>query len=281
MFCLALNHVIGRGLHDTAPPIGLAFWRWTVAVVLMVPLVWGRLPETLPVYRRSWKVFVLLAFLMIGSTTLFLVTLQFTTAMNVSLINALQPTVTVLLSWVIFRRQLGSLQGLGILLGLLGVMVTVSRGSWQMVSSLSFNAADLVALVSVAGLAGYAISLRYLPKGLGPVDILFGIAVVGCLLLLPAFVIETLVVKPVPFNRGTVSGVLVMGLFGTLVGNLGWNTGNRILGPNRASIFVNLIPVFGILMAVLLLDERLEPYHLLGLAAVSAGIWFVLSHRES
>jgi len=277
MFCLALNHVIGRGLHETVPPVGLSFWRWTAAACLMLPLVWRNLPATLAIYRHAWKLLLLLAVLMIGSTTLFLVTLHFTTVINVSLVNALQPTMTVLLSWLLFRQRLIGLQVLGILLGLAGVVVMISQGSWQVFSTLAFNAADVVALLSVFGLAVYAICLRWLPAGLKPLDVLFGIVVAGIVLLLPVYLVETLAYKPVPFTATTVTGVVVMGLFGSLIGNLTWNIGNQALGPNRASIFINLIPVFGVLMAVPFLGEQLRSYHLAGFIVISAGVWCVLA----
>ncbi|MDP2325606.1 MAG: DMT family transporter [Gammaproteobacteria bacterium] len=279
MFCLALNHVIGRGLHETVPPVGLSFWRWSVAACLMLPLVWRNLPVTLAIYRRSWRIFLLLGVLMVGSTTLFLVTLHFTTVINVSLVNALQPTMTVLLSWLLFRQRLIGLQVLGILLGLAGVVVMISQGSWQVFSTLAFNTADVVALLGVLGLAVYAICLRWLPDGLKPLDVLFGIVVCGCVMLLPVYLVETLAYKPVPFTPMTATGVVVMGLFGSLIGNLMWNLGNQALGPNRASIFINLIPVFGILMAVPLLGEQLRPYHLTGFVVISAGVWCVLARR--
>ncbi|RMF95282.1 MAG: DMT family transporter [Gammaproteobacteria bacterium] len=276
MLFLAMNHVIGRGMHEDLPPLGLSFWRWLGAGALLWPLVWRRLPRSQPVYRRHWRVFLLLGALMIGCTSLFVVMLQFTTAINLSLINSLQPTMTVLLSWLLLRQRLRPLQAAGILLGVAGVIVMVAEGDMAQLLALRFNPADLGALAGVLGLAGYALCLRWLPPGLSAVDILFGIVVAGCAVLAPFYLAETLLYRPMPASPEAAAAALAMAFFGSVLGNLGWNTGNQVLGPNQASIFINLIPVFGALLAVLFLGESLYPYHLAGFAMIGAGVCCVL-----
>lgn len=279
MACLAMNHVVGRAVHEVAPPVGLSFWRWSVAALLIFLIIRRNFGAKLQIYRRSWALFFGLGAMMIGSTTLILWTLQFTTAINVSLINSLQPTMTVLLSFLLLRHRLTGLQVVGLVLGFVGVVAMVSQGSWQLLADLDFNRGDVGALVSVVGLAGYAIGLRLLPQGLNPLDALFGIIVAGCLALLPVYVAELIMSRPMPLTPATVGAVLAMGTIGSLAGNLMWNIGNQVLGPNRASIFINLIPVFGMLMAVVFLGEEPRAYHVAGFAVICAGVWCVLARR--
>lgn len=279
MACLAMNHVVGRAVHEVAPPVGLSFWRWSVAAVLLVFFIRRGFAAKLPLYRRHWMLFVFLGAMMVGSTTLILWTLQFTTAINVSLINSLQPTMTVLLTFLLLSHRLTGLQGFGILLGFVGVVAMVSQGNWQMLTSLDFNRGDVGALVSVVGLAGYSICLRWLPPGMHPLDATFGIIVGGCVAILPLYVAELAMFRPMPLTTATVGAVLAMGTIGSLAGNLMWNIGNQVLGPNKASIFINLIPVFGMLMAVVFLGEQPRVYHVIGFAVICGGVWCVLARR--
>lgn len=279
MACLALNHVVGRGVHDMAPPVGLSFWRWSLAAALLWVLVRNGLRSKLPIYGQHWPLFVGLGTLMVGSTTLFLWTLQFTTAINVSLVNALQPTMTVVLTFLLLGQRLTGIQILGIVLGFIGVTAMVSQGNWQMLTALDFNQGDLVALVSVLGLSGYAICLRRLPAGLNPLDALFGIVVAGCLVILPVYLLETLLSRPFPLSTETLYAVAAMGTIGSVAGNLMWNIGNQSIGPNKASIFVNLIPVFGIVMAIVFLGEALRVFHAVGFTLICAGVWCVLARQ--
>lgn len=277
MACLAMNHVVGRGVHEVAPPVGLSFWRWSVAALLLIFFVRRNFAAKLPVYRRHWLLFIALGAMMVGSTTLILWTLQFTTAINVSLINALQPAMTVLLTFLFLSHRLTGLQALGLVLGFVGVVAMVSQGNWQVLVGLDYNRGDVGALVSVVGLAGYSICLRWLPKGMHPLDAMFGIVAGGCLVVLPVYFVELNMRGAMPLTPATVGAVLAMGTIGSLAGNLMWNLGNQVLGPNKASIFINLIPVFGMLMAVVFLGEQPRVYHLAGFAVICAGVWCVLA----
>lgn len=143
--------------------------------------------------------------------------------------------------------------------------------------TLSFNPADVTALVAVAGLAVYSIFLRRLPGELNPVEALFGITMAGCIVILPVYLLETILFKPMPLTATAFNAITIMALFGSLAGNLMWNMGNQTLGPNRASIMINLIPVFGVAMAITFLGEKLRPYHLAGFIMISISVWLVLS----
>jgi drug/metabolite transporter (DMT)-like permease len=126
-----------------------------------------------------WRVFALLGCFMIGSTTLILVALTMTSAINVSLINAIQPTLTVLFAWLITRHAPGGRRALGIACGLSGVLIVVSRADWTVLAGLDLQAGDFVALLAMCGFAGYALNLYRLPAVLSGVEALFGITVAG------------------------------------------------------------------------------------------------------
>ena len=269
---LAGNHIIGRAVHGQIPPVGLSFWRWALGMFVLAPFALPAIRRHWQAIRRHWRVFALLGFFMIGSTTLILVALTMTFAINVSLINALQPTLTVLFAWLIYKEPIGVWRILGIVCGILGVAVMVSQGRLAVLTGFNFAPGDFVALLAMCGFSGYALNLNRVPHEIGAVPVLFGITVPGTALLLPFYLWETIAGEPVPLTWTTIGVILVLALLVSVLGNLCWNAGNRVIGPSRASMFINLIPVFGIVFATTLLGEKLHLYHIVGGSLVIAGL---------
>ena len=127
----------------------------------------------------------------------------------------------------------------------------------------------------------YALNLHRLPRELGVVASLTVLSVAGTLMLLPFYLWESAAVGKVPVTPESVVAILALALVVTVLGNLGWYAGNRIIGPSRASIFINLIPVFGILMAIVFLGEKLHAYHLAGGVLVVIGLVLAAGRGQS
>lgn len=280
-FFLACNHVIGRAVHEQIPPLGLSFWRWVAGALVLLPFALRGLRLRWPECRRHWRSFTLLGFLMVGSTTLVLVALTMTLAINVSLINAVQPTLTVLFAWLFLKEPLSKLRVLGILCGISGVAVMISHADLGMIASLDIQPGDFIALLAMCGFSGFALNLNRLPPGLKAIEALFGITVAGTILLLPFYLWETATIQMVPISVTSVSVIVVLALLVSVLGNLCWFTGNKIIGPSRASIFINLIPVFGTLLAIVFLDEKLMAYHLAGGGLVVLGLVLAATRKIS
>lgn len=275
--CLAGNHVVGRMVHGFIPPLGLSFWRWMAGALMILPFVLPSIAARRQIYRDHILDLSILGFLIVGSTTAVLVALNFTTAVNVSLINAFQPILTVLLALAFLGEPVSRLGGLGIVLALGGVLIMIFKGNLALFTDLEFNNGDLIAIAAMLGFSAYALNLRRrLPDALSPVEALFGITLAGCLMLLPFYALESIVYKPVPLDLRTLAAVLALALLVSVFGNLMWNTGNRLIGPSRAAMFINLIPLFGAILAVLVLGEQIHGYHLVGGVMICTGIWFLV-----
>ncbi len=277
--CLAGNYVIARSVHGEIPPVGLSFWRWAIGALIMAPFVLPRMSELGAAYRANLIVLVQLGCMVVGSTTILFIALNFTTALNVSLINAIQPVLTVLLAVVFLKDRVTILKILGILSALLGVVTMLSTGDWAVLANLNFDVGDLIALAAMFGLASYALNLPRLPKELSTVESLFGITVAGSLMLLPFYILESMFYAKVPVHTSTVIVLVELALLVSVFGNLMWNLGNQIIGPSRAAIFINLIPLFGAILAITFLDERIFVYHLIGAIMICLGVWLVMRDR--
>ena len=153
--CLAGNHVIGRSVHGEIPPLGLTFWRWLIGAIVLAPFALPKFFEQRKIYRKHFKVLALLGFLIVGSTSLLMVALNFTSAINVALINAVQPVLTVLLAAAFFREHLSKAGVVGIFLALFGVVAMLSEANWTNLLNLKSNKGDLIALGAIFGLAVY------------------------------------------------------------------------------------------------------------------------------
>jgi drug/metabolite transporter (DMT)-like permease len=269
---LAINYVIGRGVHEEIPPVGLSFWRWVVGALILAPFVLHR-PGTLSrIFVHHTGVMLLLGCMVVGSTTLLLVALNSTTAINVSVINAVQPGLTVLFAWIFRREAMTGRQLLGIGAACVGVLIMLSGGRWQTLAGFELSGGSLIALLAMCGLAGYAVSLFRLPPELNFAESLFGIIVMGSLALLPFYLIESFFVATVPPGMKTLSVVFTLALLVSVLAMLMWNYGNHRIGPGRASIFINLIPVFGMILATAFLGESIQGFHIAGTACIVVGI---------
>ena len=272
----AFAHVVGRGIHTEVPPVGVSFWRWLLGAIALLPFIYPGLKANAPHIRKHIAPLALLGGTMIPSATLLMIGLNFTTAINASIINAIQPVITVLLAMLILYDRLRLSQWCGVAFGLMGVIVMITRMDLAALLKLQFNKGDILILLGSMGYSLYAINLRKIPKSLSPSVALFMIILTGCLILLPFYVIETLVYKPVPLSATAFYAIIAMSLVSTVFGTLMWNRGNQLIGPSRAGMFINLIPVFAAIMAIVFLDERLYFYHVVCAALIGIGIFLVL-----
>ena len=279
MLCYASNHVIGRAVHDVLPPLGLSFWRWVFGAAILLPFVLPGLKQVVPRYCQHWKLFSLLGLLITGSTSLVLVGLNFTTATNTSLINASQPTITALLCWLFLKDRLSIWQWCGIVIAFAGVAQMISQADWRVLRDLSFNRGDLIVLLSMFGFATYAINIRKIPSGFTAAQSLFAVIIFGLVPLLPFYLAETVMYRPMPFSWNTVLIVLALSLLVSVLGMLMWTRGNQMIGPNRAAVYMNLLPLFGALLAVVFLNETIALHHLIGGALIGGGMWLVLRQK--
>jgi drug/metabolite transporter (DMT)-like permease len=270
--------VVARAISSGVPPLTVSFARWSIALLLLLPFVVRKLPGEWPRLKQHWRSLALLAAFMTAGSTLSVLAVYFTTATNAVIVNASQPAITAIFAWLIAGTRLTRQQKAGIACAFLGVLIMIARADLGVLLGLEINIGDVIMLGAVVGWSVYAVQLHrreYLPSA----DILlFVIAVTGSAMLLPMYVVETAIVGSFEPRVGILSAMAYLAVFPTLLAVFTWNLAIRSLGPNRASIFVNLIPVSGAALAMIFLGERLYSYHVLGAAFVFTGIYFAVRH---
>jgi drug/metabolite transporter (DMT)-like permease len=278
-FFLACNHIIGRLVHTDIPPIGLSFWRWMFAALVLLPFVIRRKHALQHIFQHNISNLLLLGILIVGATTFILIALNSSSAINISIINSIQPILTIIFSRLFLKHKLVAIQLAGILLSCIGVLIMISKGQLDILITLQFNQGDLIALLAMCGFAGYAINVYRIPEDLNVIESLFGIIVSGCLVLLPFYLLESYYYKPVPISLTSLWAIPVLALLVSVFSMLIWNFGNQTVGPARATVFINLIPVFGIILATTLLGEQLFLSHIIGAVCIFIGVACVIKNR--
>jgi drug/metabolite transporter (DMT)-like permease len=274
------NAVVGRAFAGTVPPMTLSFARWTVAVLVVLPFTLREVIALRAVIRRDWKVLAALGILgIVGSNVLSYTALQYTTAINSGLLNSVGPLMILAASAAFFGERVTVRQAGGIALSLAGVATILVRGDPAALLGLEFNRGDLLMLVAIAVWSGYSLIIRYRPKELSPLGLLSVLFAIGAATTFPLHLYAS-AHQPVALTGWTVLGFLYVGVFPGVLSILCWNRGVHQIGPNRASIFSHLMPVFSALLAMLFLGEELHAFHFAGALLIFLGIALAAGERR-
>lgn len=266
------NAVAGKWAVGQVSPLALTSLRWLVACVALVPLAGRQVSGEWRLLVPSWRLVVLMGGC--GYTAfnaLFYVAGTYTSATNLAMIQGAIPVIVLLCSFLVYHTRVRLMQAVGVLVTLLGVVVASTHGDWDVLRTLAFNQGDLFMLAACLFYAGYTVALRARPAVSG-ITFFAAMAMVAFLTSLPLLAAEWMsghLIWPTPQGWAI---VVYVGLGPSLVSQLCFMRGVEMIGPNRAGMFVNLLPVFGALMAVLLVGEPVRPSNVAALALVVGGI---------
>ncbi|MCB0208617.1 MAG: DMT family transporter [Anaerolineae bacterium] len=275
------NFILGRAVRLDVPPVGLAFWRWFGGSLLVSGFAWPYLKRDWGVIVRHWKIITLLAILGVTTfNTLIYTGLQSTTALNALLMQSSMPVVIVLMTFLFFRERVSVKQAFGIGLSLVGALTIVAQGDLAVLLGLSLNFGDVLVVIAVFSYAAYSALLRRRPA-LHPLSFLAITFMVGTAFLLPFYVWENVAGRVMHFNTVTALAVLYVAIFPSILSYLFFNRGVELIGANQAGLFIHLMPIFGSIMAMLFLGERLYWFHGLGIVLIVSGITLATRLRRS
>jgi len=279
----SVNWVIGRAIAGHVSPFALAFIRWVVAIAVMLPFAWSDLVAHWPQIRRHWKMIAWLGFWGTGLHNVFAYAgLQYTTATNGVMLNSFVPVMIIILGALVYRDTITRVQALGVAVSLAGVLAILTRGDPRVIATLSLNKGDLILVVGMTFWAAYTIFLRMKPPELSGLAFLVSCACVGVVLLFPFFAFEMAFLGGhVEWTPATVGAMLYVGIFPSFLAYVFWNRAVAEVGSNVAGIFMHLMPAFGALLAWIFLGERLQGFHLAGIALILGGITLTTRGRRA
>jgi len=275
------NWITGRALHDDVPPMTLTFFRWLFSLIILAPFVWRRILRDWPVIRAHWRTMVWLGVVGIAfHNALAYLGLNFTTATNGVILNSFIPVMIIAMAWLFFGERLTALQLCGVGVSLIGVLTILSGGSLDALASFRLNIGDLFVILAMAMWSLYTVMLRRRPPGIDILSFLFVLAVVGELCLLPLWLVEATLWRSAVWTPATVAAIVGVAVFSSVLAYVFWNRGVDAVGPQVAGLFVHLMPAFGAILAWLFLDERLQAFHLAGIALILTGIALTSARRR-
>ena len=270
---MASNVVIGRAAAEVMPPVGLAFWRWSLALALMLPLAGAGLWRHRQALRRQWAVILVLGALGMGVCGAFVyVGLQTTTATNAGLIYAASPALILLIGAMFRGEAVRPRQLAGIVLAIAGVAAILARGDLAALMALRFTVGDLWVLGATIAWAVYSVLLKRRALAL-PTFVLFAaVSAAGVLCLLPFYIAETMAGQAVVWTREALMSVAGVAVFASVLAYSSYQKGVTLIGPARAGPFMYLMPAYAAVLAMLFLGERLALFHIAGFALILTGV---------
>lgn len=267
------NFVVARGLSDQFPPVQLAWFRWLVATVILLPFGFRDILRERK--RISLNIRYLSLTALLGVTifnTLIYISGRYTTALNLALIATTAPIFILILSRLFFNEAITLHRIAGILIAVFGVVSLVTKGDYNRLAGLDFNIGDTGMLVASGLFAAYSILVRKKPGEMGQTVFLTSIFTLGLLFLSPWALWENLRGGPLSFSPETIGAILYIGIGASFVAYILWNHAILIIGPTRAGFIYYSVPLFSGIEAFLILGEPITTVHLYSGACIIGGI---------
>ncbi|MAM86292.1 MAG: EamA family transporter [unclassified Hahellaceae] len=268
------NAVVGRSVVDTIPPLSLSFYRWSIALCILLPFGLAGVWRQRQVIAEHFWPLLLLSALSVGAfNTLLYLSALTTTALNISLVASTIPIMVAFLAWLILGERLRLSQTLGILLALLGILVVISRGQWSTLSELSFHPGDLIMVAAVSCWGLFSVLLRRHAVPLAPLTFLTVQVGLGVLVISPFYLVDLLFISGgFVVDASVIPPLAYVAIFPGLLAYAFWNNGVHSIGPSRAAVFMYLGPIFTAVLAGLFLGERMSLFYITGGILILAGL---------
>ncbi|MGG1442264.1 DMT family transporter [Brevibacillus laterosporus] len=276
------NFLVGKNILHHVPPFTLGLLRWSFALIVLLPFTWKSLCENWEFYLKFWREILLMGFLGIALFTgLVYWGMEHTNTVNASLLSSLSPIFITIVAYFMLHERINSNQIIGILLSLLGVLWIVSKGHIGTFADIRLNNGDIVLILSNVLMAIYSVMLRKtadrLPGLIGFTLIVFA----GVLTSVPLMMVEVSF-RPVQlFLWENLWSIAYLGIFSSVIAFFCWTKTVHFLGPTKASPFMNVVPVFATMFAVLFLKEELLFSQIVGGVLVLLGVYWSSRPKKS
>ncbi len=273
MVLWAGNHILGRWVTGTIPPMTLAFFRWGGAALIILPFAWTALRADWPVIRTNLAHMLLLSVLGSGLyNTIQYVALTETTATNAGIFNSWTPVLVAAFGALLYGDRLSGRQWAGMATSFFGVMTIILHGDLSRLATLTFNRGDLIMAFAIGMWALYTALLRNRPaiSTLGFSAFTFSAAGV---INLPLALYEYQQGLTVIWSWQTVAAIFYVAVLAGVVGYVLYTRCVEIIGPTRTGVFAHLIPLFVAAMAMAMLGEQPQVFHAIGFGLILTGVY--------
>ena len=275
------NFIVGKfATLFQIPPLTLNAYRWISVWLILMPFTYKEIYNHIPSIKKNWLVISFMGVMTISTfNSVVYFALNYTQVINAVLVLAAIPAATIVFSSLMNIEKTNIFQILGLFLSLIGIGSIISNGDVQKIISLSFNKGDLWMLVCVFTWALYSTLLKKNKFEFSQFSLIQLMVSAGILFLIPQLFYEKSIGLELNYNKAFFLILFYVVVFPAIAAYYCWQKGIEIIGPNRASMFIQLMPLFSAVMAIIIFNEKFELYHFIGAAFIVLGIY--LSNKKT
>ena len=272
---MATNSIIARGGVIHVPPISLAFFRWFLVFLILLPFTINNISKNRSYLIKESKKLFFLGFMGCGVCGAFpFLAGMTTTVTNIGIIYTSSPIFIILISSIFFKEKIFRLQIYGLALCLFGVLLIIMKGKISLLISLKFTSGDLWVLGAAIGWALYAIFLLRWKSKFSFFARFCLIAFLGSVSLFPFTVIENIFVREINFDKYFYFWTLFAAISPGIIAYTIHQKVQKSLGASTTGFILFLFAIYGAFYGIIFFNERLEIYHYVGAFLVFIGVFF-------
>ena len=271
---MASNLVVARGGVEYVPPISLAFWRWTLVFLILLPFTYVSLKKNQKIMKKEYKKLFFLGATGCGVCGAFpFLAGQTTTVTNMGIIYTSSPIFIILISGIFFNEKINLTKVVGLISCLIGVFAIIIKGNLYLLINLNFTIGDLWMLAAAIGWALYSIYLFYWKTKLEIFQRFTLIAFFGAISLLPFYIGEEIFFEKTTFTKEFFMWVIFAAISPGIIAFTLYTITQKKLGASLTGFTLYIFTIYGAIYGYFLFDEKLENYHLIGTVLVFIGVY--------
>ena len=278
---MASNLVVARGGVEFVPPISLAFWRWTVVFIILLPFTYLSLKKNFKIIKSEYKQLFFLGAMGCGVCGAFpFLAGETTTVTNMGIIYTSSPIFIILISSIFFREKINFIKIIGLISCLMGVFVIIIKGDLNLLINLKLTIGDLWMLAAAVGWALYSIYLFYWKSKLPIFQRFALVAFFGSASLFPFYILEEFLFQRTTFSTEFFSWVTFAAISPGIIAFTLYTLVQKKLGASLTGFTLYIFTVYAAIYGLFLFDEKLEPYHYVGTILVFFGVYLAKKQNE-
>ena len=271
---MASNLVVARGGVEYVPPISLAFWRWTLVFVILLPFTYLSLRKNYKIIKSEFKKLLFLGAMGCGVCGAFpFLAGKTTTVTNMGIIYTSSPIFIILISGFFFHEKINFTKIIGLISCLIGVFAIIIKGDLDLLINLNFTIGDLWMLAAAIGWALYSIYLFHWKSKLKIFQRFTLIAFFGALSLFPFYISEELFFERTAFSNEFFMWIIFAAISPGIIAFTLYTVAQKKLGASLTGFTLYVFTIYGAIYGYFLFGEKLENYHLIGTVLVFIGVY--------
>ena len=279
---MASNLIVARGGVEYVPPISLAFWRWAVVVLILLPFTYLPLINNFKIIKKEFKKLFFLGAMGCGVCGAFpFLAGETTTVTNMGIIYTSSPIFIILISAIFFNEKINFMKIIGLISCLIGVFAIIIKGDLNLLLNLYFTIGDLWMLAAAIGWALYSIYLFYWKSELPIFQRFTLVAFFGAISLLPFYIIEEVVVQRTLFNLQFFLWVVFAAISPGIIAFTLYTQAQKSLGASLTGFTLYVFTIYAAIYGFIFFDEKLETFHYIGTVLVFIGVYLAKKNYET